>query len=91
LVVVVDQPPCHEAPEPFDQHEAVDDMAEDDMAEDERLEAPTTAAAARARAATGRAVCCGRWIRRCMVDRWWAEPCGTGLSLGKQNRVGCCN
>ena len=91
LVVVVDQPPCQEAAEPFDQFEAADDMAEDDMAEDDMAEAPNTAAAATARAATGCSVNCGRWIRRCMADRWWAVPCGTDLPEGKQNRAGCRN
>lgn len=101
VVEVVDQPPCQEAPEPFDQVFEV--MAFDDMpvervdqepvevrsAPPGTLEAAAMAAAVRARR-TGWAVGCVRWVgsRRCMVDRWVAEPVGRGLPLGKQ--IGPC-
>lgn len=93
VVEVVDQPPCHEAPEPFDQvldATVVLDMPFDDTVDD----APVVIAevlidiaprAVRART-TGRAVGCVRWewSRWCMSDRWWVEPDGIDLPLGKQ-------
>ena len=82
VVEVFDQPPCHEAPERFDQ--VVDDMPVDDTVVHDMP------VASRARAVVGWTVSCVRWMRGkwCMVDRWWADPCGIGLPLGKQTGPG---
>lgn len=79
VVEVVDQPPCQEAPEPFDQ--LFEDMAVDDMpverVDHEPVAVPSEVTTMDAEPAAvsarddGRAVVCADWVwsRRCMAVR----------------------